>query len=131
MKRFATHFAVLAANAALASTVFAGAGSNAGAHPAAPAPRAAQTASTSPAFGAAAFAGFVQAKGARPDSAVQGAVKVKLINEYAQAAVGGTASGADVATMASLLPAKNAAMQGMMVAGQNNVLLMTGLATHK
>lgn len=127
MQRIVTIVATLTINAIVASSVFAG-------DAAAPVatPRAAQTASAATGFGPAAFASFVQTKGARPDSAVQGAVKIKLFNEFAQApATAGTAAAADVAGIASLLPSKNAAIQGMLVAGQNNAVLQHGLTARK
>ncbi|MBM4345847.1 MAG: hypothetical protein FJ100_20945 [Deltaproteobacteria bacterium] len=92
-------------------------------------PAAVARAATTSALSAASLGSYVQQKGARPDSAISGAVKVKLFNEFAQpVAKHDTAAAPDVAGFASLLPQKNPAMQGLMSAGQNNALLLNGLA---
>lgn len=125
MKSPLTIAIALAANFAFASSVFAGAAP-------APAARPAAASATAAALAPASLAGFVQAKGARPDSAVQGAVKIKLISEFAQpTAQHGTHAPADVPAIAGYLPAKNAALQGLMSAGQNNDVLLHGIAKHK
>ncbi len=117
MKRIALSLSTLFA-AALPLTGFAAAA----ARPASP------TAVTASALSPGSLGGYVQQKGARPDSAVAGAVKVKLINEFAQpVARHETASVPDVAGFASLLPQKNAAVQGLMSTGQNNAVLLHGL----
>ncbi len=91
-------------------------------------PAASQTSAVSAAFTAGNLGSYVQHKGVRPDSAIAGAVKVKLINEFAQpTARHETAAAPDVVGFATLLPQKNAAMQGLMSAGQNNLVLLNGL----
>jgi len=120
--RFFAPLTAAVASLAVASTVFAAA--------AGPAPKSVGSA-TAQGLSPASLAGFVQAKGPRPGAELQGAVKVKLISEFAAPAAHGTGVAPDVATFASLLPGKNVALQGLMAAGQNNALLLNGLTSRK
>ena len=123
MKRIAISLFTLIATTAQLSSVWAS--------PAATV-RVAQTSAGSAAFSAGSLSGYVQAKGSRPDSAIAGAVRTKLLNEYTKAVPNhATAITADVVGLAGLLPSKNPAISGLMSVGQNNSVLLNGLTAGK
>lgn len=118
MKNFAIATVIAALQIAVAVPAFAGA--------LAAAPRS-QTAATAPGFAATGLAGFTQAKGAKPATAVSGAVSARLLNEYAAPAAGqSTLLKPDARAFSGLVGAATPTVSGML--GQKtNALLSSGV----
>ncbi len=86
------------------------------------------TASAAPSFGASAFAGFTQQKGARPASAVSGAVSAKLLNEYGKPAAHSTGIKPDTKGLSGFIAPAAPKVAGM-VGQKVNTALLTGLVS--
>lgn len=113
-----TFFAIaIAAQLLVASTVFAGT----------VAPQRASTTAIAASPATAGLAGFTQAKGPRP-ATMSGAVSVKLFNEFAKPQGQVTHIAADPAAFSGFVAGKNAALTGLVGQGQNNAVLLNGLA---